>query len=145
MANIPQALKDFDITSTASSEAAAQFVDVDLAFRANRFTGDIFVKKGDRAVAQALRVLALTNPGDLPNEPDFGVGVYSILGENFDPVSVLALKDRIDAQIKEYEPRVELLDVVVGQQGNSITIKIAYIVRNDPTERAVTVNVERVL
>lgn len=146
MAFTPQLLKDFDINRTSTEEAAAQFVDVDLSFTTNRVTRDISARTGDRAVAQALRNIVLTNPGDLPNEPDFGVGVNLLLGENFDAVGTLALRDRIYAQVAEYEPRVEIIDINVGiEQSHTLRVRVAYLVRNDPTQQEITIEVERVL
>lgn len=138
-------LKDFDTTITAESGAEAEFIDIDLSFKANRLTGDVFLKKGYRAVAQSLKTIVLTNPGDLPYDEEFGVGVNSILGENYSVPATLALKDRIYSQVEKYEPRVELSDVVVDFNNHALTIRIAYFVKNNPVEQSVVIEVERVL
>lgn len=138
-------LKDFDTKKSATDFSNENFVDVDLKFTRNPITNDVSVKKGNRAIAQAIRVIVLTNPGDLPFEPDFGVGVNSLLGENNDPVSILSIKERIYDQISRYEPRVEVSDVIVNADQHSVFIRVSYVVRNDPAEQSVDIKIGRVL
>lgn len=138
-------LKDFDTKKTAVAQAEENFIDVDLKFTRNPITNDVSIKKGNRAIAQAIKTIVLTNPGDLPYEPDFGVGVNSLLGENNDPISILTIKDRIYDQITRYEVRVEVSAVEVETDDHSVYIRVYYVVKNDPAEQTVDVKVGRVL
>ena len=138
-------LKDFDTRRTAELEADINFVDIDLTLTTVPLTKDFAIRRGNRAVQQSIRTIVMATPGDLPFEDDYGVGVNSILGENFDPVAVLELKERIAQQIARYETRAELVNVDVQHQQHDIRVGVAYVVKNNPQEQAVTVVVERVL
>lgn len=123
------------------------FVDVALEFKLHPVTKDVTSKTGTSAIAQSLRNICLTNPGDIDEEPDFGVGVFGLLGENQTPVAILALKDRIYAQCEKYEPRAELTEVLVDYQLSEYTvrIRIIYVPVNVDTEEEVTIEVSRSL
>lgn len=138
-------LKDYDIKNTVSDTINDSFVDIDLSFKRNPLTNDLAVRKGARAISQSLKTIVLTNPNDLPNEPEFGVGVNSLLGENNDPISILELKDKIYEQISRYEPRVELIDVSTTFESHTVRINIAYVIKNDPVEQTLSIEVGRVL
>lgn len=138
-------LKDFDIEKTSTKSVNNSFIDIDLGFKRNPITEDVSIKVGNRAVAQAIRTIVMTNPGDLPNEPDFGVGVNTILGENYDPISILELKETIKEQITQHETRVELVDIQTSFEDHGLHLRIIYIIKNNPVEESIDIIVGRVL
>ena len=141
------ALKAYQDKPNFSRLSADIFVDLALEFKRHPVTNDVTAKTGTSAIAQSLRNICLTNPGDIDEEPDFGVGVFGLMGENQSAVSVLALKDTIFNQCARYEPRAELTDILVDyqQEDYTIRIRILYTPVNVDTEEEVTIEVSRVL
>lgn len=66
-------------------------------------------------VAQNLKNLILTEPGEKIMDPTFGVGLNSYLFENFNSTTVGRIKTRIYKQVEKYLPFVEILAVDTGQ------------------------------
>lgn len=124
-----------------------RYVDIDLRFNRHPGSNDVGARVNSSAIAQSLRTICLTNPGDIDEEEDFGVGVWGILGENFTPIEILSLKDRIRDQCTRYEPRAELtrVDVEHDYASYTIRIRILYFPVNVDQEETVTVTVSRVL
>jgi phage baseplate assembly protein W len=89
----------------------------------------------------------LTNPGDIDEEPEFGVGASSYLGENMNPVDIMSLKERIQTQCTRYEPRAEVTSVLVNAdyEGHTLSLRITYTPVNVDTEETLTIEVTRVL
>ena len=141
-------LKNFTNSKSSSGEASQQtFVDVDLRFNRHPATNDLSVKVGSGAVSQSLRNICLTNAGDIDEDPSFGVGVRSYLGELFGPIEVLSLKQRIIDQCSRYEPRAEIYEVLVDfrEAEYTLRIRINYFVVNVLAEESVVIEVSRVL
>ena len=74
--------------------------------------------------------IVFTNRGEKFFDPDFGSDVTRTLFENVDEVTALNIKDDIENSIKNYEPRVELVDVAVvpDYDGNQFYATITYII-----------------
>lgn len=144
-----QLLKDFDSTINPTQSPDDIFVDIDLSFSKNKFSNDLNIKKGTRSISQSLHTILKTNPNDLDFDEDFGVGIDQILGENNDPISLLALKERISDQISRYEPRIELIEIDTRVSNNqnlhSLAITLYYIIKNTSVEEQITIEIKRVL
>ena len=139
-------IKNFQSPRIVVSKDSVRYRDIDLSFKKHPGTNDVAVRVDTGAIAQSIRTLVLTAPGDLEEEPDFGVGVWSLLGENYDPVSILALRDKIRGQCTKYEPRAEVTDVQIegDQEQHQIRIRVLYYVLNVDNEEQVTITVSRV-
>lgn len=98
--------------------------------------GDQLAKvKNENSINQALRNLILTNPGDRPFQPFIGSGVMASLFENNTPENLHSLEFYIENSIKNYEPRVNLIDVQassVDDNENEVTVSISYNTINNP-------------
>lgn len=62
-------------------------------------------------VLQDIQLLLLTRPGERVMRPTFGCGINTRLFDNLDTVANVGAVDIADA-IREFEPRVNLLEVV---------------------------------
>lgn len=89
------------------------YSDVDFKLRINPNTKDIGVKYDVEAVKQSVLNILLTNRGERPFAPDFGGDLRSFLFENFDTVTTAAIRAKIITTLRNYEPRVEVLDLEV--------------------------------
>lgn len=115
--------------------------DLDLAFAANPFTKDIYVKTNEEAVKNAVKNLVLTQNYERPFHPEIGSPVYGLLFEPFTPLIKNTLEKMISQLINNYEPRATLLGVNVTDKPdeNSLDVQIDFRVNN--IERPITVNV----
>jgi phage baseplate assembly protein W len=117
------------------------YTDIDFGFRANPITGDIALKRDDEAVKQSVLNILSTNRGERPFDPDFGANIRNQLFENFDPIVKQLIEDDVRTALRNYEPRVRVLNVRVGAKPdqNSIDISVEFEIQS-PEQTVTTVN-----
>jgi len=122
----------------ATTKQIKNFVDIDLSFKVNPFTKDIYLKTDEDAVKTALKHLILTKNFERPFHPEIGTQVQSLMFENFSPAVKIALERTIQETIELFEPRVRLIDVSVSEtrMSNDLVINIVFALRN--TEKPIT-------
>ena len=89
------------------------FKDVSMSFKFNPLSGDLIGLKNENAIARSVRNIVLTTPGEKIHDPDFGSNISALLFENVDEVSAIGIRDEIENSLKNYEPRIELEEVIV--------------------------------
>ena len=104
------------------------FKDISMTFQSNPLNGDIIGIKNENAIARSVRNIVFTLPGEKPFDPDFGSNISKTLFENLDNISASTIVDEIDQSIRNYEPRVELIDVQADTNfdENSYDVTIIY-------------------
>jgi phage baseplate assembly protein W len=95
------------------SSRVKAYSDIDLKFRVIPNSGDIALKKDILAVKQSVINILMTNRGEKVFDPDFGGSLRDYLFENYDSITAAAIKSRITTTLLNYEPRVEIVDLVV--------------------------------
>jgi phage baseplate assembly protein W len=96
-----------------SERISKAFKDISLSFQVNPLNYDLIAIKNETAIARSIRNLVLTQPGERFFNQNLGSKVNQSLFENIDDISASILRDEIKNTIENYEPRVELIDVVV--------------------------------
>jgi len=96
-----------------SERISKAFKDISLSFQVNPLNYDLIAIKNETAIARSIRNLVLTQPGERFFNQNLGSKVNQSLFENIDDISASILRDEIKNTIQNYEPRVELIDVVV--------------------------------
>ena len=104
------------------------FKDISATFQINPLNNDLIGLKNENAISRAIRNLILTSPGDRPFQPDFGSSVNTSIFETLDSITASSLQQQIENTIIKYEPRVELIDVIVTPNipNNSFDVIINY-------------------
>ena len=104
------------------------FKDISMTFQSNPLNGDIIGIKNENAIARSVRNIVFTLPGEKPFDPDFGSNISKTLFENLDNISASTIVDEIDQAIRNYEPRVELIDIQADPNfdENSYDVTIIY-------------------
>lgn len=127
------------------NRAARFFRDIDLSFRVNPFTKDLYTKINEDAVKASVKNLVLTQFYERPFQPELGSPVYGLLFENFTPTIKSTLETVITQLIENYEPRCELTNVTVTdrQDENSLDVRIDFKVMNVNRPITVIVNLQR--
>ena len=117
------------------------YSDVDFLFKKHPTTNDVPIKRGVEAVKQSVRNILLTGRGEKFFDPDFGGSLRDFLFENFDPVVEAEMEQRIINTLRNYEPRVRVLQLNVEDMSYrnalAVTLEIQIL---SPEE--VTTNVE---
>lgn len=75
--------------------------------------GDIELARYDRDVKQAIRIILETAPGERVMRPRFGCGIHELVFEAFNETVRFAIEAAVRESLVTYEPRIELLSVVV--------------------------------
>ena len=71
--------------------------------------------------------LILTNKGERIMDPNFGVGIYSFLFENYSSMTSVSLKEEAVSQIRKYMPFLSILEFNVAQSNTNINQFYIYI------------------
>jgi phage baseplate assembly protein W len=90
-----------------------EFKDISASFQTNPLNNDLIAIKNTTAISRSIRNLILTKKGERPFEPNLGSGVYDLLFENIDKQTATIIRDEIILVIENYEPRVEIIEVLV--------------------------------
>jgi hypothetical protein len=123
-----------------------QYSDLDLSFAAHPVTKNLSIVKNERAVKQALKSIVLTNRYERFYKPLLGSSIRQKLFENFGPNISYEIKEDIRVAIRNYEPRVEILEVKVDETPdiNSLEVTITFLIRNLTDAVTTTISVERI-
>lgn len=104
------------------------FKDVSATFKANPINFDIITIRNENAIARSVRNLILTEPGDVPFNPNIGSNVNALLFENMDNLTAESIASEIENTIENYEPRVSLQQTIVTPifDDNEFNVRIVY-------------------
>jgi len=89
------------------------YSDFNVSFLPNPITGDIIQVLGINSVVQSIMNLVQTNHYERPFHSEIGGNVRRLLFELCDGVTANLISEEIEDVINNFEPRVQLLDVVV--------------------------------
>ncbi len=130
----------------ATDRKTRQYSDINLLFSVNAFTKDITKKYDEEAVKASLKNLVFTRNYERPFHPEIGCQVYSLLFENFNPITRSIIKKTIFDVIEKFEPRVKLIDVQVDENvdSNEITLSIVFKLINSEKPVTLTTAVSRI-
>ena len=87
------------------------FKDISMTFQANPLNDDLIAIKIENAIARSVKNIVFTLPGEKFFNPTFGSRISRTLFENIDDITASVIVDEIKESIRNFEPRVELLDV----------------------------------
>jgi len=123
-----------------------KYKDLDLDFIAHPTTKDVVKKSGDEAIKRSVRNLILTNFYDRPFRHYIGSNVQKLLFENMSNLTANFIKDAIVEVISNYEPRVQLNNVVVevNYDNNGYSVILQYIILNTSLPITTAVFLERI-
>jgi phage baseplate assembly protein W len=95
-------------------------------------TGAIALVDGDTEVAQAIRLILGTAPGERPMRPEFGCGIHDLIYATTDRTLAGLIAHEVHASLRRWEPRIDVEDVEVtfdAQRPGLALIDVAYRLR----------------
>lgn len=109
----------------------AKYSDLNLSFIPHPTTGNISVVTDSKAINQAIRNLIFMDAYDVPFNPSIGGNIRASLFRPADSITMMDINSRIRVLLENYEPRINVNDVVVrGEpEKNKISITIEYTIK----------------
>lgn len=124
-----------------------QYSDIPFFISRNSFTGDLNLVKDVNAIRQSVKNIILTNQGERPFDYYFGPSLFQNIFENLTFELILDVQTKIATNLKKYENRVDIIDIIVKESKTeeyTLNIKIYYFIPdlgiNDNVQIAITRN-----
>lgn len=132
--------------NTSANRAKEIYSDFLTNFNAHPNTGALLKRSDEEAVKRSIRNLMLTDTGERLFQPDLGSNVRRYLFENASEITKNGLRESIINTIKNYEPRANVVDVIVklSNDEHSYMIDIYFNIINNPTVVVFNVQLDRV-
>ena len=104
------------------------FKDLSASFENNPLNNDLIGLRNENAIARSVRNLVQTIQGERPFQPVLGSNVQNLLFDNMDKLTASAIKQEIITTIENYEPRVEIEEIIVDPnfEKNEFNVTIQY-------------------
>jgi len=104
------------------------FKDISMTFQINPLNSDLIALKNETAIARSVRNIVFTIPGEKFFDESFGSNISRSLFENIDDITASIIVDEVRQSIRNFEPRVNLLDVQAFPDfdNNSFDLTIIY-------------------
>jgi phage baseplate assembly protein W len=117
------------------------YKDLSFTFSKNPLTKDLVLLKNDNAIKRALLNLFSFKRGEKFFAGRFGSGIPDLLFETFDYATAGMIKGEITNLINTYEPRVNIINLIVNlnDDENTYDIQIEYSIP-DTSPQANTIN-----
>ena len=89
--------------------------------------GKIMLTSGNQDIAEAIRIILSTRPGERVMRPTFGCRAHELLFEPRSPTTISLLQEYVYEALRIWEPRINLLQVNVVADDSQIGALVAEI------------------
>ena len=123
----------------------AKYSDIDLNFSRNPVTNDVSILQDADSIKAAVKNLILTDAGERPFNPTLGSSIRGLLFEPASPIIASELEARIRNVLRNFEPRIQLLqvDVVTIFDRNEFEVTIGFRMTGDTRTTLVPITLKR--
>jgi phage baseplate assembly protein W len=103
-------------------------------------TGSIALSSGDREIAEAVRIILSTSPGERPMRPNFGCRIHDRIFGTADGNTIAQIKLDVWDALQFWEPRIDVQAVTVtleedSRQNQLFFIDVLYAVKGTNDRR----------
>jgi phage baseplate assembly protein W len=131
------------------TETAVQqefFSDFSIDFSKNPVTGALARLTNENAVKQSIKLLVLSTMGEWPHANRLGSQVNRLLFDPNDNITASAVDITVREVIKNYEPRVDIVNVAVTSKetDHAFKVDIIFSLKNSTAMHSVAVLLKRV-
>ena len=116
------------------------YKDLDFTFKQNPNTNDVGIKKDNAAVIQSVLNILRTNKGERPFNYNFGANLRAYLFENMTQITAANMSTSINLALKNYEPRIEVLNTNIQARAGDNEIYITVTGRVKSTNEIVDIS-----
>ncbi len=104
------------------------FKDLSNTFKPHPVTGDLIVKKDVDSIKQSITNLLSTVKGERFFNSEIGSNLSSLLFQPLDVATAFSIKKEIATTIRNYEPRVNILEITVDTNfdDNGFDVELEY-------------------
>lgn len=99
--------------------------------------GDIALSRYERDIKEAIRIILETAPGERAMRPRFGCGIHALTFEEINATTIFAVEASVREALITYEPRIELISIVVDPRdalNGILLVAIQYRIRRTNQE-----------
>lgn len=118
---------------------SAQFIGAGWAFPLRTdATGSVALVTEDREIAEAIRLVLATSPGERPMRPEFGSRLAEYVFAPANATTAGQLANEVRVALERWEPRIDVGDVDIGFDAAAagiVYIDVHYQVRGDNDPR----------
>lgn len=134
------------ILKTPVTKRTTLYTDFKKDLKRSPISQDVTLLKDEDAVKESIRNLILTDPGERLMQPFIGGGVRALLFENVTPGILKLIEERVKNTINVYEPRAELIDVLVSSviDDNTVRVRVTFYIKNSNQPIDLDVILERI-
>ena len=124
-----------------------KFRDLSLSFNAHPNTGDLSFVTNEKAISQSLKTLMFYNYYDVPFQPNLGSNIRAKLFDLISDITSDLIKSDIKLLIENYEPRVEVIDIISesSREQHGISVTLTYRARTSTEEIVVNYFLTRII
>ena len=131
---------------TATEEVYSDF---NVNFNIHPIKEDLTRLVNEDAVLRSIKNIVQTDHYERPFRPMFGANIKKYLFEQLNPITLQLIKSQIVSALANYEPRANIIDVVVSSSSsdnNSVEITITFSTINNlrPVTTTTTLALDRV-
>jgi phage baseplate assembly protein W len=130
---------------TAKTKKIEIYSDFKKDLSVSPLSNDLALFKNEDAVKESLKNLVLTDRGERLMQPNLGGNIRAALFENMTPAGLKLIEEQIRTTIEIYEPRAEIIDVIVNGNlnDNAIKVTVKFFVKNQEQPVELDVFLER--
>lgn len=122
------------LRSSEETRYIRSYSDINVDFRSNPITKDIYAVRNEAAITQSIKNLVQTRFGERLMQPTIGSDIYAMLFEPLDVFSSMELQSKILTTIKNHEKRVDVREVQVAIMDNedAAVVTVTYRIIGEP-------------
>jgi phage baseplate assembly protein W len=123
----------------------SRYSDLNLDFVPHPMTGDVTILTDMEALKRSIRNLVFTSKYERRFRPELDAGIRRYLFEPMTSITAVRIKNAIENVIKNFEPRVEVISVVVNanESRNAFDVSIVFRPKNVNQTTQVNLILER--
>lgn len=117
------------------------YSDLFMNLNAHPVKGTLLRKTNVEAVKQSIKNIVMTDRGERLYNPEFGGNIRALLFENMTPQVFVHAKEYLMTSIEQYEPRAELIDLVIADTYDEHTVQVQIVFRIINIQEPITLEV----
>lgn len=124
-----------------------KFRDISSSFAMHPNSGDLSTVSNEKSITQSLKTLMFYNYYDVPFQPKLGSNIRAKLFDLILDITSDLIKSDIKLLIENYEPRIEVIDIIseASNEKHGITVTLIYRARTSTEEIVVNYFLTRII